>query len=185
MRLFIALSAQPSFLNEIRPFLSSARRMWPGVKWVSEEQIHLTVKFLGDAGNLSCIIPALERVRFAPFEAVTESRLLFLGKEREVRVIALKLDSLLPEELFKEVEEALAECGIPRETRPFLPHITLGRIKEKVSRREAEARLEGADPLPRVSYPCPGMRLYESILRKEGPEYILRRDYPFVEGRRI
>ncbi|HHH85012.1 MAG TPA: RNA 2',3'-cyclic phosphodiesterase [Firmicutes bacterium] len=184
MRLFIALPAQPVFLDEIRPFLHSAHRKWPGVKWIPEEQIHLTVKFLGESGKLSTIKQAMKKLRFPPFKASLEKNLLLLGKGSEARIIALKLESAFLGELFEEVETALSACGIPRERRPFLPHITVGRIKEKVSRRKARRKLVGAEPLPCAEYPCPGLCLYESILRKEGPEYIIRGDYPFTESRR-
>jgi len=182
MRLFVALPAYDSFLDEIRPFLRSARRLWPAVRWIPEKQIHLTVKFLGETERLSCVTEALGTVRAAPFTAGLGRELLVLGKENEARIIALKLEDSAFARLFRQVDEGLSRCAVPADRRPFLPHITVGRIKEKVSRRAALEILAGTGPLPRAEYPCNGLRLYESILRKEGPEYIIRGEYPFSES---
>lgn len=184
MRLFVALPAHSSFLDEIRPFLHAARRLWPGVRWIPEDQIHLTVKFVGESERLSCITDALETVRVPPFTAELGHDLLVLGKESEARIIALKLESALFSELFRQVDEGLSRCAVPPEQRPFLPHITVGRIKEKVTRRAALQNLAGAGSLPRAVYPCGSLRLYESILRKEGPEYHIRGEYPLSESGR-
>ena len=141
MRLFIALPAQSAFLDEIRPFLHSVQRIWPGVKWIPEKQIHLTVKFLGETGEFLRITKALDTIKFSPFSASLGQGLLVLGKEEQARIIALKLESSAFGELFKMVEDILFHCGVPREGRAFLPHITVGRIKEAVMPQNTVAQL--------------------------------------------
>lgn len=111
------------------------------VKWVTPEGIHLTLKFLGNivASRVSEIEKAvgeavqgissfkLEISDLGVFPNLRQPRVLWVGVGGEVdRLIVLQ----------RRVDEALIPLGFTPESRPFSPHLTLARLRERVSPRE-------------------------------------------------
>jgi len=69
--------------------------------------------------------------------------------------------------------EARAEAlGIPREARPFRPHLTLGRAKDPGGIRNAERAIESEGEYRGPAFVVNELVFYESRLRPEGPEYL-------------
>lgn len=110
----------------------------PYVKWVGTEGIHLTLKFLGNIAPdqvpriIEAIAPASQGL--SPFELqigglgvfpnLQHPRVIWVAVTGEVeRLIALQ----------RGIDQALAPLGFPREGRPFTPHLTLGRLRERAS----------------------------------------------------
>lgn len=140
MRTFVALV--PSAAEQARLADGSARLRDAGfpIRWVPPENVHLTLKFLGEAGE--------ERVRevcaavdgaaagVAPFE-MSVGRFGAFPSPRRPNVVWLgvELESTLGE-LQELVEQALAGLGFPREERAFRPHLTLGRAHKRLSPKE-------------------------------------------------
>lgn len=117
--------------RELRRRASDAR-----IQWVRTESMHVTVKFLGDVTEDSVhdIEHALARIArghaafsvevggLGVFPGPRAPRILWLGLGGEVdRLTALA----------QALDEALAELGYPRERKPFHPHLTLARIKDR------------------------------------------------------
>ena len=108
------------------------------VKWVDPTGIHLTLKFLGDvpssrigeiAASMAAVtqgIPVfhLEIARLGAFPNLRQPRILWVGIEGEV-------DRLV--ELQQSIDATLAALGFAREERPFVPHLTLARIRQEAS----------------------------------------------------
>ncbi len=127
VRLFIAIDIP----DELKRTLGSLRVEIPGLRWVPTSQIHLTLAFLGDvenagvdqlAGELSRIHSPAFKLRFAGtgcFPDRRRPRVVWIGLEPEPRLRVLA----------DKVRAAILACGIPLETRPFSPHITLARFK--------------------------------------------------------
>lgn len=103
------------------------------VRWVGDESLHMTVKFLGSARP-----ERLDALRLALTEALVS---LVPATARSVGVTAfpsvanprvicalLEADGLV--HLAAEVDRIAAHLGFPAETRPFRPHVTLGRVKD-------------------------------------------------------
>jgi 2'-5' RNA ligase len=115
----------------------------PGVRWVDPRGIHLTLKFLGDVA-----VDGLGDVAGALREAAREIlrfRLAVGGlgvfpNPRRVRVawvgVSGELDVL--ERLQQRVESALAPLGFAGESRGFTPHLTLARVRDRVSSEERQ-----------------------------------------------
>jgi 2'-5' RNA ligase len=135
VRVFVALNLS----SETRRALASVREMAPAgvpVRWVAVENIHLTLKFLGEvAGDrLAEIREAVERAAasgaaprlvvrgLGAFPTRGMPRVLWAGVQEEHGRVAGLVETL---------EHTLNECGFPRERRPFAPHVTLGRIRSK------------------------------------------------------
>jgi 2'-5' RNA ligase len=116
--------------------LVGALRGRPGgdrVRWVREENLHVTLRFLGDVARAA--IPALlreiarETAGMAPF-AVRLGGVRLFPSPRRPRVVALEV--LPPEplaELAAAVERGVVAAGLAPEDRPFRSHLTLGRLR--------------------------------------------------------
>ena len=177
MRLFIAIELS----DEVKAALRASQRMLSAfdrtVRWVTDEQMHLTLKFLGEVAD-----DAVEEVNVAaelvveaslPFEMVIAGCGCFPPGGR-VRVVWVGVD---------EPGGALAACGarcearyteigFDRERRPFSPHLTLGRVREDKTAgklREAVDRV-GIGPLRQN---VAGLCVVQSRLTPQGARYAM------------
>jgi 2'-5' RNA ligase len=134
-RLFIAIELN----QEIRQNL--AKVAYPfhenGIKWVDAENIHLTLKFLGDipTRDIRSITDALTSSisNTPPFEISVKGTGCF-PNPRQARVLWAGL--VYPENLSNlqhNIDESLLRLGIPAEKRPFSPHLTLARVVEGIN----------------------------------------------------
>jgi 2'-5' RNA ligase len=127
MRLFIAIDPPESALQQIEPMLKSL----PGGKAVPLEQIHLTLKFIGEVGAepAEAIQAALAQIRGEPFSLTLKGTGCFPSQNRP-RVLWVGVQhtpSLM--RLAEKIETTLIPFGVPEEKRPFHPHLTLARFK--------------------------------------------------------
>lgn len=134
MRVFVAVTPPPEVRRAALAAAEEAARELDGIRWTKQENIHLTLKFLGEVRDeaLESICDALREVCYAhtPFDA----RLQGLGafpSPRRARVIWAGMDEGSGEmfSLAASVESALEPLGFRREGRPYVPHATLGRTK--------------------------------------------------------
>lgn len=129
MRLFIAAEVP----GDIRKDISGLMDMPEGaakVKWVEEENIHLTLKFLGDIdeSKAETIRNALEGVAFRKFSLKVKGfgafpdedyiKVLWAGLEPHEEVNALQM----------EIDKAMEPVGFKRGSK-FHPHVTIGRVR--------------------------------------------------------
>ena len=126
MRLFVAIDL-PWHLRE--PLARLARGL-PGARWVPEQNLHLTLRFIGElpAHRAEEVDLALSTLRGKRFSLVltgvgTHKRggrdtALWIGVERNPAL----------EHLQAKIETALQRAGLPAERRRFLPHVTLARL---------------------------------------------------------
>jgi 2'-5' RNA ligase len=133
VRLFFALNFPPALREALHAAAAPLRAAAPGVRWTHPDRLHLTVKFLGAQP------PELEAaLRDAMDEIVTRHHAMELvltgvgafPNFRRPRVvwIGIEQDPAL-EQLARDVDTACALLGVPREERPFRPHLTLGRVR--------------------------------------------------------
>jgi 2'-5' RNA ligase len=133
MRAFVAIFPP---LEVRREALAWARR-WPiddRVRWTRPENVHLTLKFLGDVQSetLDNIRATLEEVcaQHAPFDAALAELGAFPSARRATTLwIGAGEGSARLRSLAADVDNALAPLGFEREKRPYIPHLTLGRAR--------------------------------------------------------
>ena len=152
MRLFVAAELPHEVRLRLRGIQDELRSLPLPVRWVAPEGMHLTLKFIGEVGGdrRQPIEAALEGARhgIAPFRL--EVRTVQALPERGTpRLIWMDVtgDDEAAAMLQSRIETALAGAGIPRERRPFRPHLTLGRVKSAPTgewRRPLE-RMAGAE----------------------------------------
>lgn len=145
------------------------------VKWVTPERMHLTLRFLGDTPveRLDAVRAVMDEAgaRQKPFELALD-RLGCFPNERQPRVIWVGVSGEADRAvaLHGALSETLAQAGWEQEGRPFQPHLTLGRVKERGARIELPWGKRVAGAKSQVGE----MTLFESQLRPEGPLYIVR-----------
>lgn len=129
----------------VRSQLSLVRGNLAGAKWVETEDMHLTIRFFGDIGNLEAdeIVSALERVDFTPFEVRITDLGVFGGRDPRA-IYAGIADCEELNVLQRASERAARSAGLPPETRAFKPHITLARLKN--AKPDLVARFLSARP---------------------------------------
>lgn len=158
------------------------------VRWESSDKLHVTVRFLGDttAEKRSDLESALSRWagRTVPMDLVFDTLGAFPTCERP-RVIwagAFPTDILMA--CGQNVEELCRSAGFPAETRPFHPHCTLARVRERDSVHALTKAIEriNFDPiLVRASE----LVLMRSVLLPGGSQYRALTSFPFNRSRSI
>lgn len=133
-----------------------------GVRWTAPENLHVTLKFLGEVEEprLSAVKEALGRIKQPPFEMGVEGmgtfpRIVWVGCTGPVGPLAAA------------VEEACTALGFERERRAFTPHATIGRLKDPRAGRRLKLDPEAAFGRQRVE----SFRLMKSLLGPDGPVY--------------
>jgi 2'-5' RNA ligase len=145
-----------------------------GVSWVRPENMHITLKFLGevDEARLPEVVDATcDAVGGAiPFEVDVQGLGTF-GR-RQPKVIwagVLDPDGRMTD-VFRAVEAALAPLGFAADTRRYLPHVTLGRVRRGAVRSLVD-RIERERETAFGPVPVESVTVYTSRLTKTGPIY--------------
>jgi 2'-5' RNA ligase len=177
IRSFVALAIDEPMRSKIIGVIRDLRARIPGVRWVSEAQIHVTLRFLGEASTtaLERLMPLLAiAAAECPSREVLFSELGVFPARGNPRVLWLGMS--MPSELFalqSACDKAAVAAGFPVERRPFRPHLTLGRWRA-LARRPALPEINlGQALLSRVV-------LYRSDLRRSGAVYTPMHVYPLV-----
>jgi len=173
-RLFIAIHIKPSeeFLDvfdSIKEQLSDEN-----IKWVEEENIHLTLRFIGevDEDKTRRIAESLNHAKpSGPLIFKIEGLQLFRNfADPKVIVTDIKPTQELSK-LAEEINDALLQCGIPLPEKPFTPHLTLGRIKRLRDKKLLHEIISDLKNHYFQQISCTEFVLFESILRPQGPIY--------------
>ena len=166
-RLFVAIRPP----EQIRDLLIDAMDDSPDFRWQDEEQLHLTLRFIGEvdrpvaqdiADALSCIqSQAIElRISAAGRFEQRSSGALWAGVEPKAAVAALAA----------KIERACVSVGLEPERRAFHPHITLARWKGRRSREVADF-LDRRRSLASEPFAVTEFILFESRLSRHGAHY--------------
>ncbi len=127
IRLFVAIDIPPA----IRSLLHGMARQLQGARPVTQDQLHLTLKFIGDveADRLPSLTKALATVQSPPFPLALRG----VGHFPPRGMPRIVWAGITPRPelnlLHARIDEILATTGVARETRPFSPHATLARLK--------------------------------------------------------
>jgi 2'-5' RNA ligase len=135
LRTFIALDMPPEIKAAVEKYVQPLKSLAGRVSWVKRENLHLTLKFLGDtpANRIDEIAAALQEVAAAstPFAAEIYGSGAF-PNEKSPRVLWVGINdecgTLL--KLAKTVDERMHQFGFMKEKRAFTPHLTIGRVKD-------------------------------------------------------
>jgi len=173
MRQFTALELEAETLENIRRLLETLRPTAP-IQWSPAGNLHITTKFIGEwplarQPELQNALAGLPRR--SPI-VVSLRKVGFFPNRRSPRVFWCGIEAPGLVELAADTDNATAGLGIPRETRPFSAHLTLARIRERVTLDDTLHRAAAALPsLDFGQFEARRFFLYESQLRRGGSVY--------------
>ena len=176
MRLFTAIELDAAVQRELTRWIEAERRERDGVRWCPPDQLHITLKFLGEVppqrlGDVTRIVEDAAAA-LAPADIVISVIGVFPGPHAPRILWAGVTDAAGVCAAFVQRADApLAALGIPLETRPFSPHITLARGKSPDGSRTLRRILASAAPPKSVSQRIQRVTLFESRLGPRGPQY--------------
>ncbi|MEN8258809.1 MAG: RNA 2',3'-cyclic phosphodiesterase [Thermodesulfobacteriota bacterium] len=173
-RLFIAIDLPDKIKEEVSLLCSGL----PGARWVPDEQIHLTLRFIGEVEHplVAELDSRLDEVRCKPFPLHIKGLGVFpsLSKPRVLWVGLKKSTALL--ELRKKVDSVVRHLDIPLEKKKFSPHITIARLHKRPGPRLG-TYLAGNNLFRQPPFRVNSFRLYSSILKPEGAIHTCEAEY--------
>lgn len=143
IRAFIAINISPEIAQRLNVISGELQQMLRGVpiRWVPVENIHITLKFLGDVSesNLDLLKEMLEaEVARHPQLEISAGELGAFPSIRRPRVLWVNVQA--PPELValqRGIDNEAARLGYDREERAFSPHLTLGRVSRNANSSDA------------------------------------------------
>ncbi len=185
MRVFVALDIPEDVRQAIGGQTNRWEKMCRGARWVRVEGLHVTLKFIGEAQPemVERIEAQLATIRLAAPVEMSFRDVGFFPNERHPRVFWVGITAT-PNfgELAAEIERRLETLDIPREQRPFRPHLTLARFKSEDGLDRLREAVRNAGPLEFGSTRTGEVHLYRSQLKPGGAEYTRLRTFSFASS---
>lgn len=176
IRAFVAVDVGDAVRDALRPAVERLKLMGARVRWVPEENWHLTVKFLGDVdfNETGKIGKALQEV----VATVPSFDLSFQGlhpfpPDRSPRVLVAGVadGSKALTELHRIVDKRMGDFGVPGEIRSFKAHLTLARIRDRAGAERLWPALEKFNERPFGTAFIEEAILFQSELDQGGAQY--------------
>lgn len=180
VRLFTALLPPPVVRDE----LAALAVPLPGVKWVPVDNLHLTLRFIGECDAELCdsYIRSLENVRVEPFILPVGGLGLFPTRgPAKVLWAGIGAGHTRLYQLRKKVDEALLAVSPGLDVHSFHPHFTMGRVTTDYDSRALAKFLGGNTQFEAPPFRVDDFHLMSSQLTPDGaPSYRIVRAYPLT-----
>ena len=174
IRTFIAVTLATSVVEEIAKVQTKLREIKTDIRWVRAENMHLTLKFLGDI-NRSQVEPILEGLRATlqrqPAFSVHAQGLGGFPNLTRPRVVWAGLAGDTLAAVSHAIETALVPLDFRIEKRPFRPHLTLGRVRSQQGWSDVLLRVQQHEHTYFGESLIDQVTLYQSDLRPSGAAY--------------
>lgn len=183
IRTFVAANLDSGLKAALARVQEQLKATRADVGWVRPENLHLTLKFLGqvEKDRLGAIGKAVAAVAtgFGPVRLVFEGLGAF-PRPRATRVVWIGLShgAEALTELQTKVEAALDPLGFPLEARPFTAHLTLGRVRSPAHREQLARALTGAPAEVLGEMVLDRIELMKSDLSVGGARYSILQSFP-------
>lgn len=179
LRCFIAVEIPHEIQQNIHKQTAAIRNEIGGlVRWVPSENMHLTLKFLGDVSqsNVEFLVQMLRNeaaqvacfnlhlAGLGSFPSPKRPRVIYIGIQAPAGLDALQ----------RGIESASRRLGYEAEERPFSPHLTLGRVKQNttaVDQQKIRRYSEGTQVDVLGTAKVDSVHLYKSELKPSGSVY--------------
>ena len=155
MRLFLALDIDDDIRERITRFVDGVRNFAPDARWMQPESLHVTLKFIGEQpesvmenikramATVSAGTTQIDFRGYGFFPTSKSARVFWIGMASGPELVALAA----------AIDDTMPSLGIPKEDRPFSPHLTL-------------ARGRGASGSPRISSKDGPSRTFQRLQEK-------------------
>lgn len=182
VRCFIAVEIPEPLRMAISNAVEALKQCGADVKWAGSENIHITLKFLGDTEE--SLLPAIQErlskklFNYKPFCI----RIAGVGsfppwKHPRVIWVGIEASSAL-KTLQGEVESEMRAVGFPSEERPFVAHITIGRVRSGRRISEMARKLVESREIEIGDFEVRSIKLMKSELGRGGPVYTCLAEIP-------
>ncbi|MBM4277507.1 MAG: RNA 2',3'-cyclic phosphodiesterase [Deltaproteobacteria bacterium] len=176
LRSFLAIELPESILKRIEEVQNDLKSSRADVRWVSPENIHLTLKFFGniEESEIDSIVKSIEEPvhttssfsinvqGIGAFPGLKNPRVIWMGfQEGKEMIVAIQ----------KRLEGEFEKIGFQPEDRSFHPHLTLGRMRSNRGKDELVRGMERYREEELGSFQVERIVLFKSDLRPAGPIY--------------
>jgi 2'-5' RNA ligase len=183
VRLFVALEIPAAVRDNLATLIKELRNAEPKARWVRAENLHVTLKFLGETPSekLQEIRNALSAVHSEQPVELDFRGLGFFPNERRPRVLWAGMHaSPNVQSLAASMDQALEKLGFPREDRTFTPHLTLARLSSPRITEKLRAAIQQNMARESGHVRTNEFHLIESKLKPSGAEYTRLASFPFA-----
>ena len=174
-RLFVAIDLPEAIKTQLKALC----RDLDGARWVAHHQMHLTLRFIGDAdeAQLAKIQAGLATIQAAPFKMMLQAVGQFpeKGKPRVIWV-GITAEAEL-NELQQKIEQVISSTGFEKADHPFSPHITLARFKNPPTSESIEHYFAQHQVFKSDRFGVEQFILYSSQLATNGSIYQQERNF--------
>lgn len=175
IRAFVAAEIDEDLRAELSAVIAELERIDAAVKWVAPENLHWTVKFLGEVpmNEVGDISKAVAEVAAAhqPFDGRVVGVAPF-PDARRMRIVAARMEEGGKMGAIRDdLEPFMQEFGVPPDDRGFRAHLTMGRVKGSRNVRELAAALPAYADRDFGECRVEGLTLFMSELARRGPTY--------------
>jgi 2'-5' RNA ligase len=188
IRTFIAIALPEEIHQQLASLQLALKKHYADVSWVKPENIHLTLQFLGEIHpNLAekvgvCleeVVPTqisftIEVAGTGVFPNPKRARVLWVGVTQGKEQL-IQLQSV--------IEQSLLKLNIPKEDRPFHPHLTLGRVRSPKNLDAVVTELLNQDKLSCGITTATHVTLFSSKLSPNGATYTPLKQIPLKDSR--
>jgi 2'-5' RNA ligase len=175
MRIFVGVPLSAAVIHELAAISQRLRPAAAGIRWTEPESWHITLQFLGNAlpEQYQSVVAQLSGIHLSPVPVRVDRMGLF--DRAGILHAGVKVSPELLQ-LQKRVVQATAICGFVPETRPYQPHITLARVKDRRSLSDLKSKMPHHPNF--TGFAAEEFLLYESFLGAEGSRYEVRNRFP-------
>ena len=182
LRCFIAIEIPEAIKKAVQDIIDILRKSGADVKWISEENLHITLQFLGetDESLIPAIKGALDKIltTYCPFYIKIAGVGCF-PYGRRPRVIWVGMEESQPLiNLCKDIATHMVKFGYQKEEREFTPHVTVGRVKSNRYLGELIRKLDEIRSTSFSGFEVQGVKLMKSELRPAGAKHYCLAEIP-------
>jgi 2'-5' RNA ligase len=174
MRLFVALRVPKAVTQSLMLLQGGV----PGARWQIPEQLHLTLRFIGEVENrdIDLIDDMLAGIMAPDFTLQLHGVGQFGNKQVHSLWAGVRPSPVL-DHLARKVDNAIRRIGQPQDAHPFKPHVTLARMRHPDNDKVMEWLAYHA-LYTSAEFPVEDFQLYSSRLTNDGSIYTAEEDYP-------
>jgi 2'-5' RNA ligase len=183
VRLFIGIQIPQTIRSTFASLLKDFRAIAPQVKWVRADNLHVTLKFLGETqlAKLGALQVVLAAVRSAEPVNLEFRGLGFFPNEKRPRVFWAGAEaSANLKSLAADIDQAVHRLAFPLEDRPFTPHLTLARFHLPGIPPKLLQAIQEKSAQSFGSFRAGEFHLIESKLKPTGAEYTTLQTFRFA-----
>lgn len=183
LRCFIAIEIPETIKKSVADIIDNLKKSGSDVKWVPEENIHITLQFLGETEE--SLIPDIKGALYkilAPYSSfyikIADVGCFPSGKRPRVIWVGMEGPQALID-LYKDISSEMVKFGYQKEERGFTPHVTIGRVKSNRNMGELLRRLEEFKVTDFPGFEVQNIKLVKSELKPSGAKYYSLAEIPF------